>query len=269
MCIGQIDKLLVGSLISLEALSYYAVAQSLASKIHIFAISIGRVLMPYFSSREASHGSAQLAGPLMQSWKATLMISMATVSLAAATSLWLLRLWLPGDVAGHALPAYLFFIGSYGLHAVNVVPYYYLVGRGRPDQVAWFTLAGGAAMLGLIALLAKPFGVVAAAASSLAFPLVCSLMAVSALRMTDGIEAEQRLSSGFGATLAIHVTAIAGGLAAGAATSMLHSSALSIIAAALTCALVLGAGLAGCRRSDNSYYATLWAIINRVTSRQT
>ena len=161
--------------------------------------------------------------------------------------------------AAKAIWIYWIFLGFFLLHGFNIVPYYYLIGRGRPGFVAGVTLASGVAMLVGIPLLAVPFGAVGAAAASIPYALVGWRLAHGAARLTPSpSESLGAMVRGLRVPLAIHV--LAAGIALGVGALVPFGAAAGLGASALTCGLILlGAGL-WARESHNPYYDTVWAI---------
>jgi O-antigen/teichoic acid export membrane protein len=172
--------------------------------------------MPFFSARAANVANRdRLLGPLIASWRVSIFIAGAVTAVAFATAPWLLRVWLDDDFAVASLPAYMAFIGTYGLNAVNVVPYYYLLGRGRPGLVALPALLGSAAILAGIALLTPVAGLLGASLASLAYPLICLMMIPAATKITRGYSSSAGFRQGLTGFVAAQVLAGLGGLIAG------------------------------------------------------
>ncbi len=182
LAIGQLDKLVVGSVLGLEAVASYALAQALASKVHQVAIAAGRVLMPHFASGDRNDDARQFP----TAWRASLLFSAGVVTLAAAVGPVFLPAWVGAARAEAASGIFAWLLAAYGLHALNVVPYYYLTGRSRPDVVAAATLVGGGSMLVLLLILTPHWHLHGAGLAALCYPLGCLVLAWKAAELANG-----------------------------------------------------------------------------------
>ena len=263
---AQLDKILLGSLLGLEAVSIYSVAQSAASKINVLNAAMSRVLMPFFSAREVDpERAARMLQTFVTAWRASLLAGVSLATLAIAVAPWALELWLDDSVAFATLPAFVIFAVVFGLNAVSVVPYFYLLGRGHPEAIAWPVLLGGAAMLGLVALLAPIAGVAGAALASLSYPIISMSMCLAAIRMTPGYSRETGIRQGTlgfaGAQLAAGLAGFAAGAGLDAATG---SPAIALLGAAGSFVLVVGLATIWAGRRDHPIFSVFFTIAGRL-----
>lgn len=267
MIFRHLDKLLVGSLVSLDAVSYYTVAQFASQVLYSLCTALSRVLMPFFSSREASGGGDALSGPFYSAWKASVLLCLTGLTGALATGPWLLESWLGAAFAAQTLWAYWIFIGFFLLHGINIVPYFYLLGRGRPGMVARVTLLSGLLMLAGIGALAPPLGIEGAALASIPYAIVGWWLATTAVAMTPGTASEHGIIRGLLLPVTVCGLAAVGGLGAGTFAAR-YGAFVGLLASTLVCGLAMVAAGVALRRSANPYYRVAWGIVREVLRRR-
>lgn len=263
LAVNQLDKVLLGSLLGLEAVSVYSVAQAAAMKINVFNTSVARVLMPFFSARSVDETRPMLA-PLVASWRASIAAGAWIAALGLATAPWALELWLDDGFAAAVLPVFAIFVINYGLNTVNIVPYFYLLGRDRPGAITWPALFGSAVLLAGIAILAPVAGLAGAAAATVFYPLISLSMSAAAARMTRGYtRATGVLPGSLGFALTVALAAIAGFVAGVGLEAASGTAWIAGPGAALVCGGLLGAAALHGRRR-NSYYANVFEVLARL-----
>ncbi|MCA9669796.1 MAG: oligosaccharide flippase family protein [Myxococcales bacterium] len=267
MAVGHLDKMLVGRTLGLSAVGVFAVAQNAASRLNDACVSVSRVLMPFFSARQADSGTQATAAPLYQAWRVgvLMMIGIATIGAAAAPSF--LEVWIGKKLAASVLTPFVVFVVVYALQGIHVVPYFYLVGAGYPQIGARAIVVGGAVTIGCVWLLAKRYGVVGAAAAELAFPIVSSWISFAALRKTERGE-QSPMRRGLVLVLLLHVAAFGAGFAVGYGLRAVYP-AIRLIATAATSSLTLAGGYYLLRSGSNPYVSTVWTILRRLLAQRT
>jgi O-antigen/teichoic acid export membrane protein len=178
----SVDRIIVGAVIDLKAVTYYSVTIGIANKILYLADVATRPLLPASS---ALHGHA--ASVLHYLRRATIVVSFTALSVGIvmlAGSGPFLRWWLGDAFAEHALGTFRILIVVYAVVAIAAPAYHVINGIG----LAWFsaavTIVGGGVTLLLIAALSPTHGVSGAALANSAYwvSLMLPILAVRVLR---------------------------------------------------------------------------------------
>lgn len=156
------DRFLIGRVISMAAVAYYATPYEVVTRLWIIPQALGGVLFPAFSTMLASnpHRAKKMFRIAVDG---TFLVMLPLIMLIIAFAPEGLRFWLGADFAGHSIRvcqilAIGVFINSYGR-----VPFHFLQGAGRPDIPALIFL--GEFPLYLLALwyMLKTWGIEGAA----------------------------------------------------------------------------------------------------------
>lgn len=137
------DRMLVGALLGATSLTYYSIASQLTMQIHAASAAGLSVIFPKVSRRLESGGLFSL--------KRLTLLTMGTnfaMSSALAVSLLiigpsLIRIWVGDNSASHIVPVLPWLTLAYWLLAIDVVPYYLLLGMGRMRFVGLTALISG------------------------------------------------------------------------------------------------------------------------------
>lgn len=152
---NSFDKVLVGAMLGVSSVTYYAVSVAVANKILSFAGVLSTALMPDASSLCARGEDKRL-------WErfnhATLFVS--ALSFAAGMFLLVvshpfLEWWMGPAFAQHALPLFRILVVVYTGIAVNAPAFHIVNGMGAPWVSAVGSIGGGIATLALIVLLGR------------------------------------------------------------------------------------------------------------------
>jgi O-antigen/teichoic acid export membrane protein len=181
---GSVDRIVVGAVIDLRAVTYYSVTIGIANKILYLADVACRPLLPASSALE---GAGRATSVLRYLRRATIVVTVT--SLGAGVLLLILsgpflRWWLGDAFADHALGTFRILIVVYAIVAIAAPAYHVVNGIG----VAWFSAAvttvGGVGTLLLIAVLAPAHGVDGAALANSAYwvSLFLPIVAIRVLR---------------------------------------------------------------------------------------
>jgi O-antigen/teichoic acid export membrane protein len=168
LCFGVLDRLLLGALLGREAVTYYAVPQSLAQRVHHLTQTLSHVLFPAIGA--VQDDKEKLTALYTKGHTAVLLIVGSMVSGGILAGPAILELWMGADFASQAAPVFQWLIITVGLYACSIVPYYTLLGVGKPKPVAASVSLGGVLFLGVALLVVRPpLGPEAVAMCSLAF----------------------------------------------------------------------------------------------------
>jgi O-antigen/teichoic acid export membrane protein len=180
-----LDRFLVGSRVSLEAVAWYATPWEMVTKILVLPGAIVAVLFPIFSEMSTSRGAeaTKLYGRSIRVVAALLFLPCFVVSLFAREGL---SVWLGPDFASHAFRvAQLIALGAL-LNGVAHVPFAFVQGAGRPDLTARIHLFELPVYLGLVLWFTSVWGIMGTAiAWTLRVGIDLALMHVAAHGQLD------------------------------------------------------------------------------------
>lgn len=161
------DRLLIGSLLTAEAVTYYAVPFGIASRLKVFSTSMAPVLFPAFSERVATSNMAAVRSLFLKSGGLLLCVLAPMVLVLVLISGRLLALWMGEDFARHStLVLQLLAVGML-MNALGSIPLMALLGLGRTDVIAKVHLLELPVYVGLSLILIPRMGIAGAAAALL------------------------------------------------------------------------------------------------------
>lgn len=147
-----LDRWLISSLVSVEALGYYTAASEVACRLQVFPQSLGAALYPAFSTNIAL-GAEAVAKLYMRSITYLVLLMGPIVVVLVLFAREILSLWLGGDIAAHSGLVFQILVVGMLMNAVSQVPASFLDATGRPDLRAKLLgtyvtpYAGGAVLL--------------------------------------------------------------------------------------------------------------------------
>jgi O-antigen/teichoic acid export membrane protein len=161
--LAQADRLIIASLLSTSALTYYAVCLQLAQQIHAPLAKAVGFLFPLAS---VSRESGEIETMRNVYFKSLRFVTMCAVGIGLPIFVFsesILTLWMGVDFASHAAGILRILTLSFAILATSIVPYYFLNGSGYVRLNTLVGLISG----GLVALatlfLISPLGLVGAA----------------------------------------------------------------------------------------------------------
>jgi O-antigen/teichoic acid export membrane protein len=173
--IFQFDRIMLGALASVSAVTYYAVPSSMASYLLAATSSLAAIVVPATGDLIA-RGDAVAVERLYR--RATRLCLLFVGSLAVPAMFFghsLLEVWLGRNFAGRSTTVFQVLAGTFVLFSLTVVPYNMLIAGGRPKIVGILNLSVALLNVGLIFVLIPPYGATGAAVayllSILLFPL--------------------------------------------------------------------------------------------------
>ncbi len=157
--IVSLDQLVIGSVLGVASVSYYAVAMSLVTRSQIFAVALSRTLFPRMS-RVSNHDAVRLTESAM----VTLAYGYGAICAPAIVLVGpFIRVWMGPDFASIATPvAELLLVGAW-INGIAFVPFAHLQGQGRPDIIAKYLVVELLPYMLVIWLLTREFGIIGAA----------------------------------------------------------------------------------------------------------
>jgi O-antigen/teichoic acid export membrane protein len=157
-----LDRFLIGALVSMTAVAYYATPFEVVTKVLLLPVALMGVMFPAFSASFAKDGgrTALLFGRSVKSLFLVLFpIMLCTVALAQDG----LKLWLGAEFAQHSFRALQWLAVGVFLNGMAQVPFSLLQGIGRPDLTAKLHLIELPMYLGLMWWLISKRGIEGAA----------------------------------------------------------------------------------------------------------
>jgi O-antigen/teichoic acid export membrane protein len=170
-----VDRLLIGSMIGMSALTYYNVPFDLAARVWIISSSLTVTLIPAFSVLSSGNERDRTGPILIKAIKYLTLISGPVVCLIAAFSRDLLRIWIGPEFASAGTATLQLLLVGTILDYPATVCSSFLEGAGHPSALAKTKLVYFPVHVLLCVAFLKGFGLVGAAAAFLVMRVVYSL----------------------------------------------------------------------------------------------
>jgi len=133
--IASLDRFIIGAVISMTAVAYYATPYEVVTKLWIFSASLLSALFPVFSALSVDRGEE--IRPLgARAVKCLLVITAPAVAILFVFSNPLLSLWIGADFAEHSAPVARWLAAGVLVNVLAQVPFTILQGWGRADLPA-------------------------------------------------------------------------------------------------------------------------------------
>jgi len=133
--LSSIERLLIGSVLSVAMLTYYSVPLDLVGKLLIFPASIAPALFPYFSQRGSKRRS-EVSEVSSQALKYMFVTMSPLVVLFVCFARDILTLWMGPEFAAHSTTVLQLTAITILINAFGYVPYSSVQALGRPDLKA-------------------------------------------------------------------------------------------------------------------------------------
>jgi O-antigen/teichoic acid export membrane protein len=159
----QIDKVLVGALLSLGAVGYYFVPLQLAQRL---TTVVGAVAVAFLPAASALHGRAdreRLVQLYLRATKVVALLGLPLASLLVVFAQPILRYWIDASFAHHGGVTLQVLAVGYGLNIFSTIPAITSDSLGRPGVTAAFSVASAVLNVSLSVLLIPRLGIVGAA----------------------------------------------------------------------------------------------------------
>lgn len=164
---SQMDRLLVASLLSTQALSYYVVCTRIASLVQILPAKATSFIFPLVSEQHAAGQISRLRKTYFTAQNGTIALSLVLAVPLFLYAPAILTIWLGENVAANATSLLRILVVTYTLLAGSILPFYYLNGAGMPGLNAAFGWAGVSLNLVALLILLPGLQVIGAAAAKL------------------------------------------------------------------------------------------------------
>jgi glycosyltransferase involved in cell wall biosynthesis len=179
----QIDRYLIAAIVSVAAVTYYAVPFELMNGLWIIPASMAAVMFPGFSCLQ--EGDGRMTELFARSAKYILLLLGIAAALVSVFGFDILRLWQGAALAGRSSAVLTVLSLGVLINSVGWVPANFLMGRGRPDVPAKIHMIQVPIYLAGAWLLITWFGIVGAAvAFTLRVTIESSLLFQQAFRLS-------------------------------------------------------------------------------------
>jgi O-antigen/teichoic acid export membrane protein len=173
---NQADRMLIGVLLGTSAVASYSVCIQAAQPIHGLIAAGLHFVFPHLSARLSTAQVTELKTVVRSIfWLNLALAALLCVPLLLFSEL-LLRLWIGPAFAQQTWMVLSIIAAGFGLLGLNVTGHYALLALGQARLVALLNLAGGAAMLVAMVLLAPQLGLVGVAVGRFLYGPVTLLM---------------------------------------------------------------------------------------------
>jgi O-antigen/teichoic acid export membrane protein len=157
--LSSLDRLVIGSVISAEAVAFYTVPSNLVNRLVILPGALSSSLFPKMS-RGTESQRAQLSSDAVMAL-AAVMTPLIVAGMAALPVF--LRHWVGASFAQHAVPTGIVLLGGAWINGLAYIPFAHLQASDRPDIVAKFHMIELLPFLALLWAGLYFFGLVGAA----------------------------------------------------------------------------------------------------------
>ena len=160
---GFADRLAVGVVLGMDAVAYYTVIISVATKILQLSSSLTGALMPAVSSWVACGDIRRVRGYFFNAIMVLFALDFVIASVMLSISRTLLYWWMGDAFTAHVLVQFRILIVIYCLISLNTPAFFVAYGIGRPGINALTAVLGGCLTVGLIFMWGETFGLLGAA----------------------------------------------------------------------------------------------------------
>jgi O-antigen/teichoic acid export membrane protein len=181
------DRLAVGIVLGLDAVAYYSVIISVASRILQLSSALTNALMPAVSSWMASGEIRRVRSYFMRAMTAVTTLNFGVAFVLLTLSATLLQLWMGAEFAAHVLWSFRILIVIYALISLNAPGYFVAYGMDNPGINALVAILGGCLTIGLILIWGKPFGLLGAALANGGYLITFAISVFVYLRINSTV----------------------------------------------------------------------------------
>ncbi|MDX6424535.1 MAG: hypothetical protein QOI67_2006 [Gaiellaceae bacterium] len=163
----QMDRIFLGSLASVELVTYYAVPGSVAGYIYAATVTVSMVAITVSASLAAEGKTDQLAQLYI---RATRLVTVFVLSVSIPTLVFareILLEWIGPEMADRSSEVFRVLILTYVALALTVIPFNILIGAGRPRIPATINLVMAVINVALVLLLVPRYELMGAAVAYL------------------------------------------------------------------------------------------------------
>jgi O-antigen/teichoic acid export membrane protein len=160
-----LDRFLIGTLLSIEAVSYYTAPYEVITRLGIIPGSILMTLFPAFSTLKGRDGRTETRELFYRSVKYLLIVMGLILVTTTVLARVILKLWLGEGFARSSTPVFQILSVGFLASAMAYVPFGLLLGIGRADLPAKFQMIELCVYVPLLWVLIRAWGIVGAASA--------------------------------------------------------------------------------------------------------
>ncbi len=158
-----LDRFLIGSILSMVAVTYYSAPYEAVTRLWIIPASLTMTLFPAFSTLEGTKDRQRLSSLFAHSVKYTLLVLGPIVLVIGLFAKEILQIWLGFDFAIKSTMVLQILAFGVLVNSLAHIPFAFLQGIGRPDLPAKFHLLELPLYIGIVWFLISQWGIVGAA----------------------------------------------------------------------------------------------------------
>jgi O-antigen/teichoic acid export membrane protein len=168
----HIDRFLVGALVSVSAVTYYAIPATIAQRLAALVANISGAYLPAASDLHGRDDRRRFAELYFRATKLVAVVVFPIGSLAFIFAEPVLRFWLGARFAAESADVLRVLVAGYMVNALSTIPAVAADSLGRPRVTTAFSVASGALNVGLSVVLIPAYGIMGAAVAILANSLL-------------------------------------------------------------------------------------------------
>lgn len=127
------DRFLIGTLLTVEAVTYYSIPSDLASRFLMVPAAISQALFPVFAANTSTDGDEHSARLLAGGARYLLIVVGLMAAMGVGLAADVFGLWISGDFSTRAAPVFRILMVGITVNALGSLPLALIQARGRPD----------------------------------------------------------------------------------------------------------------------------------------
>lgn len=159
----QMDRFVIGMMLSMAAVAYYATPYEMVTKLLVVPAAIAGVCFPQFAKLNAQKNVKDAMALYWKSCKYVLYSILPVVIFCIVFASWILHLWLGGKFSNESTRVFQILALGVLVNGLAAIPFGFIQGAGRSDITAKFHMAELIIYLPLLFILIKLYGINGAA----------------------------------------------------------------------------------------------------------
>lgn len=159
----QIDKVLVGAMLTIGAVGFYVVPLQLAQRLTTAVSAVSIAFLPAASALHGRADRARLDELYLRATKVVALLGLPLASLLVVFAHPILQYWIDEDFANHSALVLQVLAVGYGINIFSTIPAITSDSLGRPGITAGFSVASAALNVTLSLVLIPLYGILGAA----------------------------------------------------------------------------------------------------------
>lgn len=172
----QIDKFVLGAIAGISAVTYYVVPGNVAQRLHIAVSSLTAVALAVSTDLHARREQKALNAFYVRGTRAVALVIVSLTVPAFVLARQLLLQWVGPAFASTSFGTLRLLLLTYAALAFTALPYYIVLGIGKPRTMAAFNLIAALLNVVLIVILVPRYGLIGAAAAYVASTITVPLL---------------------------------------------------------------------------------------------